>query len=162
MAFLNTEYKRIGLKNQKKVLNQFISYLTTKNFIIQKTYNASFYADTQLKYDYIIQFDKSTPFLNKELLYVDVKFAKTYTVFDSLGNSILNKSKAHLTVMNIPSIINPSLLSDTFIMFLMEDFKQLLKKYPAKIYHSKSDASYFFYILDYQNRHSDYIKKIRV
>jgi len=153
-TFLNAECKIAGYNKQDDIINKFISYLKIKNFIVINSVKATLNEDIYNKYDYIVYFDKSTPFLNKTELRVDVKLAKYFTIIDQCGNNTIKNSKSDITVMNIPDNINQkNEISNTWVMFKTNDFKELLNEVEPAKYLSKNDGkSYYFNILHYINK----------
>jgi hypothetical protein len=100
----STQEKRAGIVKEPDVKDAFIESLQKTGFKIISALKSSINEDMHYKYDYKITFDSTTPFGRNRLteILVDIKYGKTYTIYDNKGQNTLRTSKSDYIVYMFP------------------------------------------------------------
>lgn len=155
MAYADTQDKRDGLENEEKIRDKILQYFRSKNYLVEAGEHSSFEEDTQQKWDYPFFFDPTTPFGNKQKVLIDVKYANSFTFYDTLGNNTLRNSISDFIVYQFPRKENELLFINT------EQFKKcLMQNFPTDLITSKHNPSRFFPIEKYLENNKNFSKNL--
>ena len=152
-SYGSNSYKRSGIINEALVMDKILRFVRNQKFNVIKVEKASKQKDMNLKYDYSITFDASTPFGKYLDVKIDIKYGKTLTLVDQLGRNTLQNSQSTFLVFNFPK--NPLDL----LWINTNKLKECLEKYPPVLKNSfeTGNKSKFFYIEDYVEKYKEFL-----
>lgn len=153
-SYGSTKYKMSGISNQQKVIEKVIHLLTIKGYVVSYQ-KASKDDDMNKKIDYYLHFDPLTPFLNKLIVAIDVKYGTTYTVIDQLGHDSLDKSEARWLIFNNPKN------EKELLWVSVTKLKKCRELYPFDLIDSyeEGNTSKFMRMFSYVEQHQDFFGK---
>lgn len=152
-AYGSNKYKKSGIVNEALVMDKVLRSIRNRKFIVAKVEKATKQEDMNMKYDYSLEFDPSTPFGKDLKINVDVKYGKTITLIDQRGRNTLQDSQSDYIIFNFPK--NPLEL----LWINTNALKKCLSKYPPTLKNSYEigNTSKFFYIEDYVEKNKEFL-----
>lgn len=150
----STPSKLKGIEQQPYVLRKVLEFLRKVGYIVHAE-PANSYEDKNLKIDYILIFDPSTPFNGKLKVGIDVKYAQSYTIISDNGLNVLEQSGADYVILNNPKRNNELLWVNILKL------KECVRLHPPKLINSyeKGNNSKFIWIGSYLNEHKEFFGK---
>src|ERR1035437_4331284 len=95
----SNEHKIAGIEAEPIILERVIKFLISEGFNVTAK-QSSLDEDIHEKFDYCLTFDKSKLFSGRDKIYVDVKYATTFTLYDNNGHNTLKNSKSDYIILN--------------------------------------------------------------
>ena len=150
----SNEYKKAGIKEEPVILEKVIKFLKSQKFSVTAK-QSTLLEDIHKKFDYCLIFDKSKLFSGRDKIYVDVKYARTFTLYDNNGYNTLENSKSDYIIFNDPK--NNSKLTWINTKRLIE----CLKINKPILYKSREEnnTSEYFWIEDYIRKNKTWFEK---
>jgi hypothetical protein len=154
----SNQHKRDGIRQQPFIAHKVRRLFQSQGYEVE-VMPASRYQDMKEKFDYIITFKEgSKPFRNSEgriieSIAIDVKWAKSFTLYDNNLKNTLDDSKSMFIIFNIPD--NPSEL----IFINTDRFRECLNvnKPILRVSEEEGNSSRYFFIEQYLRENQSYL-----
>lgn len=142
--------RALGFSLEKDLIKIFAKMLENKGIKILSIEKTPKHIDRNDKIDYIIKLDPSKTFEGMTEIKIDVKLARSFTLFNLKGENIIENSLSDIIAINLPKEKDGIReISENWIIFRTKEIFQLFKiKEPNR--KKSSDGSVYFFIDDYR------------
>lgn len=146
--------KRRGIERQPIIAQRILDYFKNKglNVIMEP---ATLFEDMRKHFDYkyiCVAKQSFSKYEKINILKIDTKFGKTFTLFDNTGRNTLEHSESTFIVYELYEGAN-------LLWLNTEKFKECLLKYPAETRNSKYEGnqSKYFFIEEYIKNNREFL-----